>query len=137
MGRLLSDLVRIFYTDEMITIKDITEEINRVNPFKVKDEVIEKSRLYEYKIRQFLYAVACGLKPTKTWRGNGNTHMQIFVKENGEILYYNPAEKEKFEKFLFANTRLSIPNEDKNKFGGIEKENGQWLIKLNMEIRFN
>lgn len=136
LPKLLSEMVRLFYTTDKLTIKELTEELNQINLFKVKDEVISKSRIYEYKIRQFLYAAACGLKPTKTWRGNGNTHYQLFITKKGELLGYNPVQKEEFEKFLFENTRLSLPNEDKNKFGVIEKENGQWLIKLNLEIRF-
>lgn len=136
LPKLMSEMVRLFYTGESITVSDLTTELNAVNLFKVKEEVIQKSRIYEYKIRQLLYAASTGLKPTKTWRGNGNTHYQIYVAPSGELLGYDPTEKEEFEKFLFANTRLSLPNEDKNKFGSVERENGQWLIKLNLEIRF-
>lgn len=136
LPKLLSEMVRLFYTTDKLTVKELTEELNAINLFKVKEEVITKSRIYEYKIRQFLYAAACGLKPTKTWRGNGNNHLQLFITKKGELLGYDPNQKEEFEKFLLANTRLSLPNEDKNKFGVIEKENGQWLIKLNLEIRF-
>lgn len=136
LPKLLSEMVRLFYTGDKLTVRELTEELNEINLFKVKEEVITKSRIYEYKIRQFLYAAACGLKPSKTWRGNGNTHYQLFITKKGELLGYNPVMKEEFEKFLFENTRLSLANEDKNKFGVIEKENGQWLIKLNLEIRF-
>lgn len=136
LPKLLSEMVRLFYTTDKLTVRELTEELNAINLFKVKEEVISKSRIYEYKIRQFLYAAACGLKPSKTWRGNGNTHYQLFITKKGELLGYNPVVKEEFEKFLLENTRLSLANEDKNKFGVIEKENGQWLIKLNMEIRF-
>ena len=107
-----------------------------MNIFKVKTELIEKSRIYEYKVRQFLYAAACGMKPTKTWRGNGYNHTFLYITKEGDMICYDPMEKETFEKFLFNNTRLCIPNEDKNRFGSIEKEDGQWLIKLNLEIRF-
>ncbi|MEG1617095.1 MAG: HpaII family restriction endonuclease [Bacteroidales bacterium] len=136
LPKLLAEMIRNFYTTDLLTVRDLTEELNRNNPFKVKDEMIEKSRVYEYKIRQFLYAAACGMKPTKTWRGNGYNHTHLFITKKGELLSYDPNEKENFEKFLFFNTRFSLPNEDKNKFGSIEKENGQWLIKLNLEIRF-
>lgn len=136
LPKLLAEMTRNFYTTDYLTVKELTEELNRNNPFKVKDEVIEKSRIYEFKIRQFLYAAACGMKPTKTWRGNGYNHTFLFVTKKGELLSFDPADKENFEKFLFFNTRFSLPNEDKNKFGAIEKENGQWLIKLNLEIRF-
>lgn len=136
LPKLLSEMVRLFYTTDKMTLKELTQELNQINLFKVKEEMITKSRVYEYKVRQFLYAAACGLKPTKTWRGNGNTHYQLFITKEGELRGYNPVMKEEFEKFLLENTRLSLPNEDKNKFGVIEKENGQWLIKLNLEIRF-
>ncbi|MEG1585961.1 MAG: HpaII family restriction endonuclease [Bacteroidales bacterium] len=136
LPKLLSEMVRLFYTTEKITVRDLVDELNYINLFKVKEELITKSRIYEYKVRQFLYAAACGMKPTKTWRGNGNAHLQLFVTKEGTLLGYDPVQKEEFEKFLLANTRLSLPNEDRNKFGVIEKENGQWLIKLNLEIRF-
>ena len=136
LAKLLAEMVRNFYTTDLTTVAELTGELNRNNPFKVKDEIIEKGRLYEFKIRQFLYAAACRMKPTKTWRGNGYDHTHLFITRNGELRSYDPREKEFFEKFLFHNTRFCISNEDKNKFGSIEKENGQWLIKLNLEIRF-
>ena len=136
LARLLGEMVRLFYTGESITLRDLTKEINEINLFKVKEEVISKGRIYEYKIRQFLYSSACGLKPTKTWRGYNNTDIQIFVTKDGELRAYDPSEKEMFERFLWENTRLSLGNETKSKYGVIEKENGQWLIKLNLEICF-
>lgn len=136
LPKLLAEITHNFYTKDLLTMFDLTMALNRNNPLKVKDEVIEKGRIYEYKIRQFLYAAACGMKPTKTWRGNGYTHTHLFITKKGDILLYNPADKEDFEKFLLFNTRLSYPNEDKNKFGLVEKENGQWLFKLNLEIRY-
>lgn len=136
LPRLIAEAVKLFYTGNNVSVAAICEQINRVNPFKVKDEMIEKSRVYEYKFRQLLYAAACGMKPTKTWRGNGNAHLQIFADASGDLIAYDPMQKELFEKFLFRNTRFCIANEDKSKFGQIEKENGQWLFKLNLEIRF-
>ncbi len=135
-ARLMGEMVRLFYTGESITIKDLTAELNEINLFKVKDEVISKSRIYEYKIRQLLYAAACGLKPSKTWRGYHNADMQIYATSTGELRAYDIFEKENFERFLWSNTRLSLANENKGKYGQIEKENGQFLIKLNLEICF-
>ena len=136
MPRLTSEAIKLFYTSDAVSVSSICDKINRINPFKVKDEMIEKSRVYEYKFRQLLYHAATGLKPTKTWKGNGNMHLQIFTGKNGELLAYDPSNKEQFEKFLFHNTRFCLANEEKNKFGQVEKENGQWLFKLNLEIRF-
>ncbi len=136
LARLLGEMVKLFYTGESITLRDLTKEINGINLFKVKEEVISKGRIYEYKIRQFLYASACGLKSTKTWRGYSNNDIQIFITKEGELRAYDPCEKEMFERFLWENTRLSLGNETKSKYGVIEKENGQWLIKLNLEICF-
>ncbi len=136
LARLLGEMVKLFYTGESITLRDLTKEINEINLFKVKDEVISKGRIYEYKIRQFLYACACGLKSTKTWRGYSNTDIQIFITKDAQLRAYDPCEKEIFERFLWENTRLSLGNETKSKYGAIEKENGQWLIKLNLEICF-
>ncbi|MDO5570120.1 MAG: HpaII family restriction endonuclease [Bacteroidales bacterium] len=136
LPKLIGEMVRLFYTGEHVTVKELTHDINEINLFKVKTELIEKGRIYEYKIRQLLYAAACGLKPTKTWRGNNTQHSWIFVNEKAEILLYETKDKEDFEKFLFFNTRFSIANEDKSKFGIIERENGIPLIKLNFEVRF-
>ncbi len=136
MPKILAEMIKNFYTGEKVTIKDLTEELNEINMFKVKSDLIEKSRIYEFKIRQFLYACACGMKPTKTWRGNGYNHGFFYIDKNGDMIFYDPTDKELMEKFLFNNTRLCIANEDKSKFGQIEKEDGQWLFKLNLEIRF-
>ena len=58
MARLTVEAVRLFYIGDSLSVASICEQINRINPFKVKDETIEKSRIYEYKFRQLLYAAA-------------------------------------------------------------------------------
>ena len=106
MPRLMGEALKLFYTGNSVSVAAVCDQLNKINPFKVKDEMIEKSRVYEYKIRQFLYAAACGMKPTKTWRGNGYADLQIFTDNNGDLIAYDPMQKELFEKFQIGRAHV-------------------------------
>ncbi|WP_455497639.1 HpaII family restriction endonuclease [Coprobacter sp.] len=133
--RLLSEITRLFYTTELSTIQDLTEEIKKVNPYKIKEVLIQKNNFYEYKIQQFLYALATGMKSTKRYRGYGSLLTIAIIDTKGEISLLDPGIRPTFDHYLFQNSRLKIAECETHKFGFIEKENGQWLIKLNVEIK--
>ena len=46
-------------------VSELTEAIKQLNPLKIKDELINKHGFYEYKIKEFLLALATGMRPAK------------------------------------------------------------------------
>lgn len=133
--RLLAEITRLFYTTELFTVQELTEEIKKINPYKIREELIQKNNFYEYKVQQFLYALAIGMRSTKRYYGYGSPLTFAIIGKKGRISLLNPATRPAFDRYLYQNACLNIADCEAHKFGYIEKENGQWLIKLNIEIK--
>lgn len=60
----------------------------------------------------------------------------IIIREDGEILCYHLYNHNKFQEYLFKNTRFDTPSTSRYEFGSIYKENIKNYIKLNLQVRF-
>lgn len=135
--RMLAEMVRIMHLDGITKINELTERIKVINPLKIKDELIGKHGFYEYKMRQFLMALALGMRPAKIFNGTDSAVSgYLFVDSDGEMICYQKGDKKEFEDFLFNNTRLEKGDTEKDKYGYLEKENGVLYFKLNVKIGF-
>lgn len=133
--RILTEMVRIMHLDGIARISELTGVIKEKNPLKIKEELINKHCFYEFKIKQFLMALALGMRPAKIYNGQDSAIEGIlFLNGSGELLCYHKSEKQVMENFLFLNTRLEKGSLDKDKYGFLEKENGTYYFKLNAKI---
>lgn len=133
--RLLAEMLRVMHLDGVTRISELTGQMKNTNPLKIKDELINKHGFYEFKIKQFLMALALGMRPAKIYNGTDSAvEGLLLVNGNGEVLCYHKSEKKSFEDFLYLNTRLEKGSVDKDKYGFLEKENGVYYFKLNAKI---
>ena len=128
--RVLTEMVRIMHLDDITRISELTEVIKQMNPLKIKDELVNKHGFYEFKVKQFLMALALGMRPAKIYTVEGI----LLMDGSGEVLCYHKSEKPVMEDFLFLNTRLEKGSLDKDKYGFLERENGTYYFKLNAKI---
>ena len=133
--RVLTEMVRIMHLDDITRISELTEVIKQMNPLKIKDELVNKHGFYEFKVKQFLMALALGMRPSKIYTGQDSAVEGILLMDgSGEVLCYHKSEKPVMEDFLFLNTRLEKGSLDKDKYGFLERENGTYYFKLNAKI---
>lgn len=133
--RILAEMTRLMHLDGITRISELTEEIKRTNPLKIKDELINKHGFYEFKMKQFLMALAMGMRPAKIYNGTDSAVEGILlITGSGEVLCYHKSEKQTFEDFLYLNSRLEKGSVDKDKYGFLERENGVYYFKLNVKI---
>ena len=133
--RVLMEMVRIMHLDGISRISELTEIIKQINPLKIKDELINKHKFYEFKMKQFLMALALGMRPAKIYNGlDFAVEGILLVDGSGNVLCYHKSEKQVMEDFLFLNTRLEKGSLDKDKYGFLERENGVYYFKLNAKI---
>ncbi|MBB4044843.1 type II restriction enzyme [Bacteroides reticulotermitis] len=133
--RMLTEMVRIMHLDGISRISELTEIIKQMNPLKLKDELINKHSFYEFKMKEFLMALALGMRPAKIYTGEDSAvEGLLLVDGSGEVLCYHKSEKKMMEDFLFLNTRLEKGSVDKDKYGFLERENGVYYFKLNAKI---
>lgn len=133
--RLLAEMVRIMHLDGITRMGELTERIKEINPLKIKDELIQKHGFYEFKMKQFLLALALGMRPAKIYNGTDSAvEGMLLVDGNGDVLCYHKSLRQTFADFLYRNTRFEKGSVDKDKYGFLERENGVYYFKLNVKI---
>ena len=126
--RVLTEMVRIMHLDGISRISELTEVIKQMNPLKIKDELINKHKFYEFKMKQFLMALVLGMRPAKIYNGlDSAVEGILLVDGNGEVLCYHKSEKQIMEDFLFLNTRLEKGSLEKDSDGDPDGSGGRGL----------
>lgn len=132
---ILAEIVKIYFTTKLNSIKDLVDSISLINPLQFDNSYNHK--FYEYKVKRFLVDVALGMMAAKVWDGvYDTTGGYLVVKEDGEVLCYHLYDKNKFEDYLFNNTRLETGSSSKHDFAKIFQIDGESYFKLNLQIRF-
>ncbi|MBR4047757.1 MAG: HpaII family restriction endonuclease [Bacteroides sp.] len=133
--RMLAEMVRALHLEGISRVSELTEYIKQLNPLKIKDELIHKHHYYEHKMKQFLLALALGMRPAKIYNGTDSAVEGIlFVDAKGQVLCYHNNNRQVLADFLYQNTRFEKGNVDKDKYGFLERENGVYYFKLNVKI---
>jgi hypothetical protein len=125
-------LARVLLESYLTGEKSFEKVINQVFP---TDE--SASRQPIFKLKEFLGAVAMGLRPSSTWDGDTTKFSGILVvKADGEVVFYYLYNRKNFEEYLFKNVAFERASTTRHKYGQIYSENGADKIKLNLQIRF-
>ncbi len=96
-----------------------------------------KSTQQVFKLKQFLGAVAMGLRPTGEWDGDVTRFKGlIVVKVDGDVVFYYLYNLTDFQEFLFDSVKLEVASTTRHKFGELYRESGDYFVKLNLQIRF-
>ena len=135
LPQILANIVLNFYSTSHSNTEDLVTLTEDANPLKF--DTTDKHLFYSYKIKRFLTDIALGMMPSKVWTGEYDaTGGYLIVKADGEILCYHIYNKNEFENYLLANTKLETASSSRHGFGEIYKENGELYFKLNLQIRF-
>lgn len=135
LPNIFGEILLKFYSSSFSKMIDLVNEIKKVNPLNY--DLSDNHDFYTYKVKRFLTDVALGMLPSQVWEGNYDADGgYLIVKDDGEIICYHIYHKHLFENYLFNNTKLETASTSRHNFGKLYKENGDLLIKLNLQIRF-
>jgi HpaII restriction endonuclease. len=135
LPKIISEILLLFFSSNFSKISDLVSEISRKNPLGYNLE--NNHPFYSYKIKRFLTDIALGMMPATAWTGELDaTGGYLVVKESGEILCYHIYNRNEFENYLFANTKLETASSSRHNFGVVEIVEKQQIFKLNLQIRF-
>lgn len=135
LPQILANIVLNFYSTSHSNTEDLVKLTEDENPLRF--DTTNKHLFYSYKIKRFLTDIALGMMPSKVWTGEYDaTGGYLIVKADGEILCYHIYNKNEFENYLLANTKLETASSARHGFGEIYEENGELYFKLNLQIRF-
>lgn len=133
MPTFLNYMVLYTYQYGLRHTKDIIEKMKELNPLNFSNV-----EMYTYKFKKLLCAWALGLTPERTdWLGNEDANGgYITVKADGSIVCYHLYNRTDFENYLFDYTYFDKPSTSKYHYFDIYKENGEYKIKLCLQVRF-
>lgn len=135
MERIVAECLLLYYRGVVKTIEDAVNIVNENDPLNIMMNATQP--MYEYKVKQFLLAFALGMTASKAWHGKFNANGGfIVVKEDGEIVCYHFFDRNDLEDYLFFNTRFETPSTSRHNFGSIYEINGEFFMKLNLQVRF-
>lgn len=135
LPNILGEIILTFFTSSFCTTVELCNSINFSNPINYDNQFAHS--FYEYKIKRFLTDVALGMTPSKVWNGIYDaTGGYLIVIESGDVLCYHIYNRNSFEDYLFANTRLETASSSRHGFGKIYEKDSELFFKLNLQIRF-
>lgn len=133
--RIVADSLVDYYSGNGRTIAEITKHISIADPLGIASDTDQP--MYAYKVKQLLLAFALGVTCSTPWYGNFHANGgYIVVKESGVIICYHFFDRNDLEDYLFLNTRFETPSTSRHLFGNIYQENDEYLLKLNLQVRF-
>lgn len=136
LPEILSHMLVYYYQGRASSIKDLTDILTKENPCCLPTK--QNANFYKYKIKRLLREIALGMVPSKHWNGKLDaTGGYIIVKESGDIVCYHIYNINRFDDYLFDNTKLETASTNRHNFGYIYKDKENSFIKLNLQIRFN
>lgn len=132
---IMGEVLKIYYSGEAATLSEILEIVYLKNPCNY-DKTGEHP-FYEYKVKNYITDAALGMTPGAKWTGKYDANGgYIIVKKDGELVCYHIYNRNEFQEYLIKNTKLETPSSSRNGFGSIYKEDGEFYIKLNLQVRF-
>ena len=135
LPRIIAAMLMALHLDGTNRLSELAKMLDEKNPLKMKEELLQKHGFYQYKLRQLLLASAWGLRPGVIWNGRASAvGGYLMTDENGALSAFLRADEQTFSDYLLSHARLAktLPNEDK--YGYLERENGNYYLKLNLKI---
>ncbi|MBR1882717.1 MAG: HpaII family restriction endonuclease [Muribaculaceae bacterium] len=134
--RIIAECLLQYYSGHARSIEDAAVKVTEKDPLGIA-KINTSQPMYEYKIKQFLLAFALGMTAASPWNGKFNANGGfIVVKEDGDIVCYHFFDRNDLEDYLFLNTRFETPSTKRHQFGTIYEQNGEYRLKLNLQVRF-
>ncbi|MCM1168137.1 MAG: HpaII family restriction endonuclease [Lachnospiraceae bacterium] len=133
MTDIFTEMIKYYYEGRGSKISELTELAANSNIVKTLDNSV----YLKHKIKNLLTNIALGMVPGTLWTGDYEaTGGYIIVKEDGDVVCYHIYNHNAFMNYMFENTRFDTPSQSRHGFGKIYEENGQQMLKLNVQIRF-
>lgn len=135
LPRIIAAMLMALHLDGTNRLSELAKMLDEKNPLKMKEELLQKHGFYQYKLRQLLLASAWGLRPGVIWNGRASAvGGYLMTDENGALSAFLRADEQTFSDYLLSHARLAKTLPDEDKYGYLERENGNYYLKLNLKI---
>ena len=151
LPRMLADLLKVHYFQQILAprnpkktgaFRDADKLSNAVELLSKTEPYASKGRknFCEIKIKRFLRSCALGLMPSEEWDGKDDASGgYIIVLPDGRLVALYVYNTNLFEKYLYESTIFERASTTRHNYMKLypDGETGDYLLKLNIQIRFN
>ncbi len=132
MPQIISETLLSAYQTGTKRLADVVNRMQEQNPMGYSNP-----NMYSYKIKKLLCACALGMTPEKHWEGTEDANGgYIVVKRDGSVVCYHIYNRTDFEQYLYDYTCFDTPSTSRYEYMSVYKDNGEYKLKLNLQIRF-
>lgn len=133
MPEIIGHALYYYYWEGVAPYRAMAKKLAQENPLGYPNPNV----IYEKRLKDFLYDCFSGLNLGRDWNGSHDVSGgYIVVTDNGEVLAYHTYIQDAFRQFLLDHCKFDKGGTKKHQFGKIYKEDGNYFIKLNLQIRF-
>jgi len=151
LPEMLADLVKTHYFQQILlprpakkngTFREADKLSSAVEMLSKAEPYVSKKRpnFCEIKIKRFLRACALGLMPSEVWNGiDDASGGYIIVLPDGRLVALYVYNTNLFEQYLYESTIFERASTTRHNFMRLipDGNSGDYLLKLNLQIRFN
>lgn len=127
---LSATLLAYFTTSGSSKLPDLVEQIIPKLSFQTSPREVE------YKLKEFLVAVALGMHPTVPWNGETMNGGCIIAKTSGDLVCFTLLDKDEFKNYLYNSIKLDSPSSSRHDYGSLYEKYGKLFMNLNIQLRF-
>ena len=132
---IIAQMLKHYYTGHATTVEDLANKVSEDTDFMQSIDFTKDMLVMN--VKRLLSSITLGMMPSKDWDGYTEAHGgYIIVKENGDLVCYHLYNRDKFEDYLFHNTKFDTPSTTRHGFGKVYAKDGEQRMKLNLQIRF-
>lgn len=132
MPNIVAEMLLKHYSTGIEKLSSIAAMLEKEDPLRMSNE-----DYYTYKIKMMLCAFALGMIPSNQWNGKEDANGgYIVVKENGDVVCFFLYNRNEFEEYLLNSTKFERPSTGRHEYMTVYKDNNDYFIKLNLQIRF-
>lgn len=132
---IMGEVILDYFSSHRSLMLDMVEQLDLSNPCGFNNTY--NHDFYKYKIKNLLTDIALGMTSGVIWDGKYDaTGGYIVVKEDGDLVCYHVYNRNEFQEYLLKNTTMESPSSTRHKYGTLYQEQGEILLKLNLQIRF-
>lgn len=132
MPQILSRMLFLHYSNGTVKLSDVVKSLEDEDPLDVRNP-----GFYIYKLKTMLCAMALGMIPSKPWYGQEDADGgYIIVKDDGNVICFFLYNRNEFEQYLMDYTRFDRASTSRHEYMEVLKEDGEFFIDLNLQIRF-
>lgn len=124
-----------FEREACVDLAPLFNRIIKENPCNLSRPEVK----YPYMMKSFVYAAYCGMTASTLWDGTSQVNGGfIKVNASGEVLAHYALESDAFKTYLYNNCYLEFPSTDEKHgdYAKVYKEDGNYLFRLNFQIRY-